>query len=67
MTTPPWCMEKVMVYYIINVGHLRCCIQMEFMALSGTLSLAYFIHNCVITIMKGNRHQEKNVAIHVDD
>ncbi|KAF2366819.1 Amino acid transporter transmembrane domain [Trinorchestia longiramus] len=36
-------------------------IKGEFMALSGTLSLAYFIHNCIITIMKGNRKQENNV------
>ena len=33
----------------------------SFMALCGTLSLAYFIHNCIITIMKSNRHQENNV------
>uniref|UniRef100_A0A2P2I9S2 Sodium-coupled neutral amino acid transporter 9-like n=1 Tax=Hirondellea gigas TaxID=1518452 RepID=A0A2P2I9S2_9CRUS len=33
----------------------------EFMTLSGTLSLAYFIHNCIITIMKGNRNQHNNV------
>ncbi|XP_068222788.1 neutral amino acid transporter 9-like [Palaemon carinicauda] len=32
-----------------------------FMCLTGTLSLAYFIHNCVVTIMQGNRHQENNV------
>ncbi|CAL4138599.1 unnamed protein product, partial [Meganyctiphanes norvegica] len=31
-----------------------------FMALSGSLSLAYFIHNCIITIMQGNRNQENN-------
>ncbi|XP_076065824.1 neutral amino acid transporter 9-like [Oratosquilla oratoria] len=33
----------------------------SFMVLIGTLSLAYFIHNCIITIMRGNRHQENNV------
>ncbi|ROT72766.1 neutral amino acid transporter 9 [Penaeus vannamei] len=33
----------------------------SFMCLTGTLSLAYFIHNCVVTIMQGNRHQENNV------
>ncbi|KAK3856281.1 hypothetical protein Pcinc_016879 [Petrolisthes cinctipes] len=32
-----------------------------FMCLTGTLSLAYFIHNCIVTIMQGNRHQENNV------
>ncbi|KAB7507801.1 Sodium-coupled neutral amino acid transporter 9-like protein [Armadillidium nasatum] len=30
----------------------------SFMALSGTLSLAYFLHNCVISILKSNRHPE---------
>lgn len=36
--------------------------QNTFMCLTGTLSLAYFIHNCVVTIMQGNRHQENNVS-----
>lgn len=33
------------------------------MCLTGTLSLAYFIHNCIVTIMQGNRHQENNVRL----
>uniref|UniRef100_A0AAY5KRG8 Neutral amino acid transporter 9 n=1 Tax=Esox lucius TaxID=8010 RepID=A0AAY5KRG8_ESOLU len=29
--------------------------------LTGVLTLAFFIHNCVITLMKSNKHQENNV------
>lgn len=29
--------------------------------LSGVLTLAFFIHNCIITLMKNNKHQENNV------
>ncbi|XP_077099496.1 neutral amino acid transporter 9 [Siphateles boraxobius] len=32
-----------------------------FVQLSGVLTLAFFIHNCIITLMKSNRHQENNV------
>ncbi|XP_016311858.1 sodium-coupled neutral amino acid transporter 9 [Sinocyclocheilus anshuiensis] len=32
-----------------------------FPQLSGVLTLAFFIHNCIITLMKNNRHQENNV------
>ncbi|XP_051973843.1 sodium-coupled neutral amino acid transporter 9-like [Xyrauchen texanus] len=32
-----------------------------FPQLSGVLTLAFFIHNCIITLMKSNRHQENNV------
>ncbi|KAI2660134.1 Sodium-coupled neutral amino acid transporter 9 [Labeo rohita] len=32
-----------------------------FVQLSGVLTLAFFIHNCIITLMKNNRHQENNV------
>ncbi|KAK9880678.1 hypothetical protein WA026_011914 [Henosepilachna vigintioctopunctata] len=31
-----------------------------FVALSGMLTLSYFIHNIIITMMKNNRHQDKN-------
>jgi solute carrier family 38 (sodium-coupled neutral amino acid transporter), member 9 len=33
-----------------------------FPALSGLLALSFFIHNIVITVMKNNRNQEKNVS-----
>lgn len=29
--------------------------------LTGVLTLAFFIHNCIITLMKNNRNQENNV------
>ncbi|XP_059394858.1 neutral amino acid transporter 9-like [Carassius carassius] len=32
-----------------------------FPQLSGVLTLAFFIHNCIITLMKTNKHQENNV------
>ncbi|MFT7815718.1 sodium-coupled neutral amino acid transporter 9 [Arapaima gigas] len=28
---------------------------------SGVLTLAFFIHNCIITLMKNNRHQQNNI------
>ena len=33
-------------------------------ALAGMLSLAFFIHNCIVTIMKNNRNQTNNVSDH---
>ncbi|XP_034457609.1 sodium-coupled neutral amino acid transporter 9 [Hippoglossus hippoglossus] len=35
--------------------------RLLFPQLSGVLTLAFFIHNCVITLMKSNKHQENNV------
>jgi len=32
----------------------------KFYYLAGILTLAFLIHNCVISILKNNRHQEKN-------
>ena len=37
--------------------------QSNFPALTGMLALALFLHNCVVSIMKNNRHQENNVTI----
>ena len=34
----------------------------NFPALSGMLALALYLHNCVVSIMKNNRHQENNVS-----
>ena len=36
-------------------------VRPSFPALSGMLSLALFLHNCVVAIMKNNRHPENNV------
>ncbi|XP_063067378.1 neutral amino acid transporter 9 [Engraulis encrasicolus] len=35
--------------------------RLLFPQLTGILTLAFFIHNCIITLMKSNKHQEKNV------
>ncbi|XP_061589538.1 neutral amino acid transporter 9 [Cololabis saira] len=35
--------------------------RLLFPQLTGVLTLAFFIHNCVITLMKSNKHQENNV------
>ncbi|XP_062410580.1 neutral amino acid transporter 9 [Sardina pilchardus] len=32
-----------------------------FPQLTGILTLAFFIHNCIITLMKSNKHQQNNV------
>ena len=37
-------------------------IRSNFPALTGILALALYLHNCVISIMKNNRHQENNVS-----
>ena len=33
---------------------------MHFPALSGTLTLSYFIHNAVLTILRNQKHPENN-------
>ncbi|XP_067889265.1 neutral amino acid transporter 9 isoform X1 [Heterodontus francisci] len=35
--------------------------RLSFPHLTGVLALAFFIHNCVITLLKNNKHQENNV------
>ncbi|XP_034566321.1 sodium-coupled neutral amino acid transporter 9 [Notolabrus celidotus] len=35
--------------------------RLIFPQLTGVLTLAFFIHNCIITLMKSNRNQENNV------
>lgn len=37
--------------------------RLLFPQLTGVLTLAFFIHNCVITIMKSNKNQENNVSL----
>ncbi|XP_051906057.1 sodium-coupled neutral amino acid transporter 9 [Hippocampus zosterae] len=36
-------------------------LRLLFPQLTGVLTLAFFIHNCIITLMKNNKHQENNV------
>lgn len=40
--------------------------QSTFPALTGMLALALFIHNIIVTVMRNNRHQEKNVNIKIN-
>ncbi|EMP41367.1 Putative sodium-coupled neutral amino acid transporter 9 [Chelonia mydas] len=35
--------------------------RIQFPQLTGVLTLAFFIHNCVITLLKNNKNQENNV------
>lgn len=35
--------------------------RFEFPQLTGVLTLAFFIHNCIITLLKNNRNQDNNV------
>ncbi|XP_064128117.1 neutral amino acid transporter 9 isoform X3 [Loxodonta africana] len=35
-------------------------IRFQFPQLTGVLTLAYFIHNCIITLLKNNKNQENN-------
>ncbi|KAK6316425.1 hypothetical protein J4Q44_G00139490 [Coregonus suidteri] len=35
--------------------------RLLFPQLTGVLTLAFFIHNCIITLMKSNKHQENKV------
>ncbi|XP_061474144.1 neutral amino acid transporter 9 isoform X2 [Rhineura floridana] len=35
--------------------------RIQFPQLTGVLTLAFFIHNCVITLLKNNKNQESNV------
>ncbi|KAH1011668.1 hypothetical protein HUJ04_000990 [Dendroctonus ponderosae] len=46
----------------INISDWSAEFQLKstFSALSGMLSLSYFIHNIIISIMRNNRHQEHN-------
>ncbi|CAI9156359.1 unnamed protein product [Rangifer tarandus platyrhynchus] len=36
-------------------------IRFNFPQLTGVLTLAFFIHNCIITLLKNNKNQENNV------
>ena len=36
----------------------------SFTVLTGVLSLGYFIHNCVVSVMRHNKVQENNVSRH---
>lgn len=38
--------------------------RLLFPQLTGVLTLAFFIHNCIITLMKSNKNQDNNVRPH---
>lgn len=48
----------------INVPNMESefYLKPSFCALTGMLSLSYFIHNIIISIMRNNEHQEHNVS-----
>ena len=48
----------MLIIFIHNFQEFRTM----FPQLTGVLTLAFFIHNCIITLMKNNRHQENNVS-----
>lgn len=37
--------------------------RLLFPQLTGVLTLAFFIHNCIITLMKNNKDQKNNVSV----
>ncbi|CAF90675.1 unnamed protein product, partial [Tetraodon nigroviridis] len=45
----------------VEVSHEE--FRLLFPQLTGVLTLAFFIHNCIITLMKSNRHQENNASL----
>lgn len=50
-----------------HMSALMCVAEFRllFPQLTGVLTLAFFIHNCIITLMKSNKHQENNVGLSV--
>lgn len=51
------CTQILMLYCLISE------FRQFFPQLTGILTLAFFIHNCIITLMKSNKHQENNVSL----
>ncbi|NXX96574.1 S38A9 protein, partial [Centropus bengalensis] len=45
----------------VKAAHLGIHFRILFPQLTGILTLAFFIHNCVITLLQNNRNQENNV------
>ena len=50
LTLPSW-----------DPNYIRLAAWRSFPALTGTLGLSYFIHNCILTILRSNRRPENNV------
>ncbi|XP_072427655.1 neutral amino acid transporter 9 isoform X3 [Chiloscyllium punctatum] len=48
-------------YWFESVNNFVAEFRLSFPHMTGVLALAFFIHNCVITLLKNNQHQENNV------
>ncbi|XP_045421614.1 sodium-coupled neutral amino acid transporter 9 isoform X1 [Lemur catta] len=48
-------------HWFIPTGFFVPEIRFQFPQLTGVLTLAFFIHNCIITLLKNNKNQENNV------
>ncbi|XP_054207727.1 neutral amino acid transporter 9 isoform X9 [Homo sapiens] len=46
---------------ILSTNNSNPEIRFQFPQLTGVLTLAFFIHNCIITLLKNNKKQENNV------
>ena len=57
-----------MSMYLISWTHSASILvfNAKFPALTGILALAYFLHNCVISIMRNQKAPEKNVSPYSD-
>jgi len=45
-----------------SIFHIILVFKDGFPALTGILTLAYFIHNCILSIMRSQEHPENNVS-----
>lgn len=50
-----------------QVLHIIIDVESSFPALTGVLCLAYFIHNCVLSIVRNQAKPENNVSDHLRD
>ncbi|XP_059504452.1 neutral amino acid transporter 9 isoform X3 [Stegostoma tigrinum] len=47
-------------HWFESVNNFVAEFRSSFPHMTGVLALAFFIHNCIITLMKNNQHQENN-------
>ncbi|XP_069912815.1 neutral amino acid transporter 9 isoform X4 [Oryctolagus cuniculus] len=48
-------------HWFVSTDYFVPEIRFQFPQLTGVLTLAFFIHNCIITLLKNNKNQENNV------
>ncbi|EPB76388.1 hypothetical protein ANCCEY_04549 [Ancylostoma ceylanicum] len=59
----------IMVYWVLMsnflfyTGTVVYAFSWRFPALTGTMTLSYFIHNAVITILRNQKNPENNVSV----